>query len=186
MHKWNKAILLAMVTGLLFGAAAPAHAQQIPFNVNVPVPGGVTVGISPVDQGTGFVGACDVRLQCTGASVRVAHTDGEVVVGGAAVHLAGTICVSDQASPCGAAGDPGTGVVFTRRDVTLGRTGAEVPEFTLEYCVWERDPRFSPSSCSTTVIDPTVVAGVPISTETTISLGQFIPERIVVSTGKAT
>jgi hypothetical protein len=180
MKKWNKSLLIALVTGLLFGAAAPAHAQQVPFSATVPIPGTVGTGIGAFNQGTGFVGACDVALQCTGASVRVAHTAGKVEVTGMAIAVAGVICASDQTAPCGRAGDPGTGVVFTRRDLILGSSTVDIPDFVLEYCVWDQDPRFAPGSCTNIPVNTKSL--VPVSTKTgPVPLGDLIPERVIVS-----
>jgi hypothetical protein len=179
MRKFYKSILIAMVTGLLVGIAAPANAAQVPFSVDLPIPGTGAIGISAMNQGTGFVGACDPVLQCTGASLRVAHTGGDVEVGGVDIELRGVICASDQVLPCGRPGDPGTGVVFTHRNLTLGTTGATVPDFELEYCVWEQDPRFTPGSC-TTIYVRTKSLGITPKTET-VSLGGLIPERVIVS-----
>lgn len=179
MRKWYKSVLITMVAGMLIGAAAPAHAAQVPFSVDLPIPGTGAIGVSPMNQGTGFLGACDVALQCTGASLRVAHTGGSAEVGGVDIELRGVLCASDMAAPCGRPGDPGTGVVFTHRTLTLGTTGATVPDFTLEYCVWERDPRFAPGSC-TTIFVPTAALGITPKTET-VHLGGLIPERVIVS-----
>lgn len=180
MHKWNKSILILMITGMLIGAAAPAHAQQVPFNVHVPVPGTGTIGIGPMNQGSGFIGACDPLLQCTGASMRVAHTEGEAEVGGVEIWLTGAICVLDSAAPCGAPGNPGTGVVFTRHDLYLGTSHVDVPDFELEVCIWEQDPRFAPSNCQTLSVRPRTLA--PVESQfPTLDLGQFIPDRVVVS-----
>jgi hypothetical protein len=66
----------------------------------------------------------------------------------------------------------------------LGTTGARLPDFELEVCIWERDPRFAPSSCSTVIIDTKQLLGIPIETKTDASLGEFIPERVIVSTAK--
>lgn len=177
MHKWYKAVLMAMVTGLLIGAAAPAHAAQVPFNFYLPIPGTGAIGISPMNNDTGFVGYCDPVRQCTGMSVRVANTYGEVEVGGVTIDLAGAICVQDRTAPCGRSTSAGTGVVFTRQSIALGTTGATVPDFELEYCVWEMDPRFAPGSC-TTVYVPTATLG--LDTKTEADLGQYLPDRVVV------
>lgn len=180
MRKWNKSLLVTMITGLLFGVAAPAHAAQVPFSATVPVPGSVGTGITAFNQGSGFIGACDVALQCTGASLRVAHTDGEVAVSGMAIAVAGVICASDQAAPCGRPGDPGTGVVFTRRDLILGSSTVDIPDFVLEYCVWERDPRFAPGSCTNIPVNTrNFIPGAELTPK--VPLGNFIPERVIVS-----
>jgi hypothetical protein len=179
MHKRNKAIVVAMVTGLLMAAALPAQAQQVPFSVDLPVTGGFGVGISPDETSSGFVGGCDVQLRCSGASVRVRNTEGGVEVGGVEVHLAGAVCVLDQTAPCGSPGDPGTGFVFTRRDLLLGSSGVEVPDFEIEYCVWRLAPRTAPTECTVTPVDGDNLA--PVSTKTnSSSLGGVIPERVII------
>jgi hypothetical protein len=179
MDRWSKRVLVGLVTGVLLGTALPAHAQQIPFDVVIPITGGVHVGIDASDRGSGFVGGCDPALRCTGASVRVANTEGAVDVGGVTVALVGSVCILDQAAPCGSAGDPGTGVVLTRREVVLEDSRVVIPAFEVELCVWQQAPRDLPTDCETFPIDPR-----DLTVETNrAELGPQLPERYVVSTG---
>src|SRR5918992_5226817 len=144
MHRSSKLILIALVSGLL-GTASPAQATQVPFSFDIPVPLDMfSFRVSGHDEGSGFVGGCDPKLQCVGASARVVSTDGGADFGNARVILKGSLCALDEAAPCGAAGDPGTGLVFTERALVVEGSRLEVPEFTLEFCTWERAPRFEP------------------------------------------
>lgn len=179
MDRWSKRVLVGLVTGVLLGTALPAHAQQIPIDLVVPITGGVGFDIKASDRGSGFVGGCDPALQCTGASVRVANSAGAVEVGGVTVALVGAVCILDQAAPCGSAGDPGTGLVLTRREVILEDSRVEIPAFEVELCVWQRAPRDLPTDCETFPIDPRLLT-VEMNRA---DLGQLLPERYVVSTG---
>jgi hypothetical protein len=175
MQRWNKAILIAMVTGLLLGAV-PAQAEQVPFSFVVPITRGFETGVDASDRGSGFVGGCDVDLECVGASVRVANTEGAVEVGGATLALVGSLCLQDEAAPCGSAGDPGTGFVLTRRELVMGGSRAEIPDFEVEFCVWQQAPRDLPTECQTYPVDARLLT---VSTGTA-QLGDQIPERVVI------
>jgi hypothetical protein len=167
-----------MVTGLLVGAAAPAQATQVPFNFDLPIPLDVfSVRVSGHDEGSGFVGGCDVKLQCVGASARVVSTEGGADFGNARVVLRGSLCAMDQAAPCGAAGDPGTGFVFTERTLIVEGSRLEVPEFTLEFCTWERAPRFDPTSCTTVPITPADLSRVSLGSN---DLSGVIPQSVLL------
>jgi hypothetical protein len=167
-----------MVTGLLVGAAAPAQAAQVPFALDIPIPLGIfSVGISGNDEGSGFVGGCDVKLQCVGASARVISTEGSAQFGNARVVLKGSLCAMDQNAPCGTAGDPGTGLVFTERELYIEGSRLDVPEFTLEFCTWERAPRFEPTSCTTIPVTPAELAGVTLGAN---DLSGVIPPSVLL------
>ena len=176
MNRRNKTMLVALVSGLMMSTAVPAQAQQVPFSVVLPIPGGFTTGVDAADRGSGFVGGCDVQLRCVGASVRVANTEGVVEVGGASVALAGSLCLMDEAAPCGSVGNPGTGFVFTRREVRLDGSRVEVPSFELEVCVWQLAPRDLPTQCKTIPVDGRLGSKSTGGSD----LGSQIPEQVVV------
>lgn len=184
----NKFVYVAMVVLLTSVFAAPASAEegappgQIPFDVPV-YTDGTTVTIPGTGAHSGFIGVCDVELQCYGASVLASESGGGASVTQAVFHLSGVICVRDTNAPCGAPGDPGTGVVFTQRTVVAPSATATPPQVDLQLCQWRGDPRTSPRCASAAQL---IGALEPIAFDSPELSGfaAAIPESVLIRTGK--
>ena len=184
----KKVAYVAMVVLLASVLAAPASAtetappSQIPFNVPV-YTNSTSVTVPGQGANGGFIGACDVQLQCYGVSVAASESGGNAYVGQAVLHLSGVICIHSSYAPCGATGDPGTGVVITQRDVVTPPASVTPPRVDFSLCTWRGDPRFSPR-CVTDDYLIGVSEPIEIGSPQLAGFTAAIPDRVVINTGK--
>ena len=200
MKRFLGVILVALFA--LGGIAGPASADplddlefstvppvdQIPFAVPVEVTG-TREDIRGTGVNPGFVGVCDVELQCVGLSTQAAVSDGYVAVTDAKVIIRGVICVDSERAPCGALGSPMTGVVTTERTYDIPEGEIQRPMPSTQTCVWRLDPRFSPGACTKDIVDTIVVDAVDLgttyrvelpATEAFLGVEAVVPDRILI------
>lgn len=175
-------VLLAAVLAAPAGASENAPPSQIPFDVPV-YTSGTSVTVPSYGANGGFIGACDVQLQCYGVSVAASEAGGGASVGQAVLHLSGVICIHSSYAPCGATGDPGTGVVITQRDVVGPSASVTPPKVDFSLCTWRGDPRFSPRCVTDDHLIGTTQPIVVDNPELT-AFTAAIPDSVLIRTGK--
>lgn len=154
---------------------------QIPFSVTHTVPG-QGVSTAPGTTSTGFVGVCDVQLDCYGFSLALSRTSGSANVGPTSVTIKGVICVRDFAAPCGSASSPGTGVVITQRDIFGPTVSVTIPSVNGRLCVWDGDPRSGGSCPTDAIIEDPGPTTFEINTLRELEVAGLLPDRLIVQT----
>ena len=158
-----KRLFLAVATFAIVGSLGlPANAAgtKVPFNFFHFVGGFSQALPTGQAQNPGFVGVCDIELQCYGLRLAESTTNSALAVSQTLINVAGYICVQDETAPCGSAEDPGTGVVFTSRQVYAPMPSITGLTIHAELCVWAGTPRDNPTLCFPVDVATDTITGI--------------------------